>query len=242
MARKTWPQGKCEFVVGLVLVKLVVFFFVFCGGYVGGSDGEVGKFESNPGGSDLILENVKEYDRVKREVIYSNQSVSQVSNQNDSYLLNYSNSTFHKRRKKGKKWKKLRGEKFRNGTRRKKKKKNFIPVVRLENKSERIQLPFSSENHVINITATPKPVSVIEKSTIIRTSEGDDPRNRLLIETVRTNSKPEVRYYPNYPLHWEEGSLKPQVGSCAAAEETKCDGENLHTTATSGKKGICLRE
>lgn len=98
---------------------------------------------------------------------------------NDSYHLNYT-KTHHKRRRKGKGKRKRR----RKG---RKKKRKFVAF----------------ESHVERASAFP----VIE-STVIRTSEDDNPRNRLLIETVRTDSKPEVRYYPNYPLQWEEGVLR----------------------------------
>lgn len=41
-------------------------------------------------------------------------------------------------------------------------------------------------------------------NTIIRTSEGDGPQNRLLIQTLRQSNSSGVRYFANYPLQWRE--------------------------------------
>lgn len=209
MARKIWPQGKYKFVVVLSLGKLFILVLVFgTFAYTNNDESEVGKYEPDAGGSDVIdsESEIRDFlfNRPKRE---TNHSVDDHVFQNDSYLLNYSNSSFHKRRKKGKKRKK--GEKFRNGTRirRKKKKKDSVPGGIPDGQLPVIQLPLLNES-LNNFSATPKPRRFIEKSTIIRTSEDDDPRNRLLIETVRTDSKPEVRYYPNYSQHWHDGALR----------------------------------
>lgn len=63
----------------------------------------------------------------------------------------------------------------------------------------------------------------VENSVLIRTSEGADPSHTLLIQAVNPGSKPQVRYYQNYPVDWHwrrTNGKRPYVTTKASESAT----------------------
>lgn len=208
MAESIWPRHKSNrlflpSVLKLIAAILVVSCVVRCQ-----YDGmQVESNESNSGGSEVT--------KGQEHVIESSAegslpAKSQPVFHNKSYHVDAS----HSKNKRGKKRKRLKNRNSNGNYVRRKKKKGVISSERF---SAVEWSPPSTVRPLHPLWNVTRAESILEKSTIIRTSEDDNPRNRLLIETVLTNSKPEVRYYPNYPLHWQEGTLRPQQTTTQSA-------------------------